>query len=275
MRNIIITIILGIIVVLCTSCNTLEKELPTHELVGATAIVDEQTALTALNGVYAYLQYDYAQSSIFTPAFSYEYSVAGALMGGLLMGGQRYTFDRALRTFTVPETDNILPNFYKLLYRIVNAANNVIYYTELLPETKISIDKKAEIIAEARFLRGFAHFWFMKIHCYFWDINSIYGPILRHEPTSIKNLIIPRSTVREGYESVLADYDNCIEFGPEKHTSVFKICRTAAKAFKAEALMMRGEGSDFANALILTNEVITSADFSFGDYLYQCFPSVK
>lgn len=245
-----------------SSCKKLlEKELPEHELAAEVAIVDERSALTALNGAYAYLQYDYKKSGTYTTAFSFEYAVNGAQMAGLLSGGQRFTFDRSLRTFDVVPSDNGLPSFYRLIYRMVNAANNVIFYTEKIAANKISEEKRAEIIAEARFLRGFAHFWFLKYHGYFWDINSPYGPILRLEPTSISNLMKARSTVKEGYESIIADYQYCIDNGPKTHTTVFRVCRTTAKAFKAEALMMRGQGSDFADALILANEVINSGEF--------------
>jgi hypothetical protein len=244
------------------ACNILESEVPEHLLVGEHAIVDEASARNALNGVYAYLQHDANNSSTFTNAFSYEYAVAGALKGGLLEGGQRNTFDRELRTFAVDQSSTVLPDFYKLCYRIVNAANNVIYYTERLQESKIEEGPRKEIIAQARFLRGFAHFWIMKLYCYFWDVSSIYGPILRLEPTSTSTLYLPRATVREGYESIISDYDYCIENGPETHVSVFTICRTAAKAFKSEALMIRGEGSDYADALTLADEVINSGEFN-------------
>ncbi len=258
----IIYLLFAVALMMQPSCKKiLEKELPEHELSADVAIVDQKSALVALNGVYAYLQYDYDKSSTYTASFSYEFAINGAQMGGLLAGGQRFTFDRSLRTFDVVPIDNGLPSFYRLLYRMVNAANNVIFYTNRLPTDKITSEKKAEIIAEARFLRGFAHFWFLKYHGYFWDIESQFGPILRLEPTTISNLMVPRTSVREGYLSIIADYENCIQNGPEKHTSVFKVCRTTAKAFKAEALMMRGAGTDYADALQLANEVINSTEF--------------
>src|SRR5690606_21203554 len=142
------------------SCESLlEKEIPEFELVGENTIVDERTALTALNGAYGFLQYDPNNSSVYNATFSFEFSVNGAQMAGLLSGGQRFTFDRSLRYHAVMPSDNVLPSFYRQLYRLVNSANNVIHYTQALPASKIREEVRTRILAEARFLRGFGHFW--------------------------------------------------------------------------------------------------------------------
>ncbi|MBE9601927.1 RagB/SusD family nutrient uptake outer membrane protein [Pedobacter sp. MC2016-24] len=274
--NKIIYIILAAALMMQSSCKKiLEKELPEHELAAEVAIVDEKSATVALNGAYSYLQYNFtpplytAISPTFTTGFSYDYAVNGAQMAGLLKGGQRFTFDVSLSTFSVVSSDNIIPGFYRLVYRIVNAANNVIFYTEKLPADKIGSEKRAEIIAEAKFLRAFGHLWALKYHGYFWDNESPYGPVLRLAPTSINNLLTSRATVKATYESILADYQYCIENGPKTHTSVYRTCRSTAKAFKAEALIMRGLATDFSEALKLANEVISGTEFkmetSFAD----------
>src|SRR5690606_12907378 len=133
---------------------------------------DENTALTALNGAYAFLQYDPSASGTYTAAFSFEFSVNAAQMAGLLSGGQRFTFDRSLRYHAVVPSDNVLPPFYRQAYRIVNAANNVIHYTKLIPASKIRDEVRQQVLAEAHFLRGFGHSWLLNYFGYHWDTSS-------------------------------------------------------------------------------------------------------
>src|SRR5690606_36981128 len=147
------------------------------------------------------------------------------------------------------------------VYRIVNAANNVIHYTQLIPESRIRPEIKTKILAEAHFLRGFAHLWGLKYYGYFFDPESPYGIILRHAPTNLGNIVQARATVAETYDSIIADFDYCIEYGATTSESVFEASSTVAKAFLAEVLLMRQASGDIDRMLQLADEIINSGEF--------------
>src|SRR5690554_4943021 len=95
------------------SCSVLESELPEFELVGENAIVDEKSAKNALNGAYAFMQFDPLNTSVYQTTFSVDFAVNGAMKAGLLGGGggTRRTIDEGQRFHAVSETDANLTGF--------------------------------------------------------------------------------------------------------------------------------------------------------------------
>ena len=74
--------------------------------------------------------------------------------------------------FAYDETDANYENGWRHVYRMINAANNVIYYVEQLGDEKFGTNRRNEILAEARFLRAFCYMYLMQHHAQFWDTGK-------------------------------------------------------------------------------------------------------
>lgn len=238
------------------SCDSMfDNELPPHDLVGENAITNESSAEVALNGVYSYLE-GYGTMSAY-------YICDNEFRTGLLDPTAYYR--SKMEEDQLPQLQLLEDNMYvespwKLGYKLVNTANNFIYYTEKVSDGAFGGNRKTEMLAEARFVRGFAHAFLLRKYGYFWDLESRLGTIIRMEPSSLSNNSKARSTVKESYEKIFEDLDYMIQHGPAYH-SKYTICATAAKAFKADILMNRGVAGDYAEAIRLADEVIGSSEF--------------
>lgn len=229
-----------------------ENEVPPHNLVGDNAITNESSAETALNGVYSYLD-GYGP-------FDAKYIVYDEYRTGLLTGGHSMTEDEMLLLGQVTIESSIASDPWKTAFQMINAANNFIYYVEQLPESAFGEGRQTEMLAEAKFMRAFAHSLILKRYGYFFDTNSELGALMRMEPSTISNNNMPRSTVAESYRLILEDYDYAITYGSEFIDNLHA-CATTAKAFKADMLMNRGAEGDYEEAIRLAGEVLNSSEF--------------
>ena len=156
-----------------SACDALfDNELPEHDLVPENAIIDEKSAEKALLGIYSYLddsQYNggYLNSHLIT----YNYIRLNLMTA---VGPSSFENDQLYR-FAYDETDANYENGWRHVYRMINAANNVIYYVEQLGDEKFGTNRRNEILAEARFLRAFCYMYLMQHHAQFWDTESKYG----------------------------------------------------------------------------------------------------
>ena len=137
------------------SCDSLfDNELPKHDLVGDNAIVDEKSAETALNGVYSYLDDSrYTGGDLNTHLITYN-NIRLNMMKGT--ANSSFETDQLFR-MTYDETDANYEGLWEQAYLVINAANNVIYYTEQVDDSRFSDNGKNEILGEARFMRAFAN----------------------------------------------------------------------------------------------------------------------
>lgn len=263
--------ILGFMAVSALSaCNKILEEYPEYELVGENAIVDEKSAFTALNGVYGYLQLAYTRTYGATGGtLPFDVMVSSALRAGLIQGGS--VMENLQRTLWVDPTVAGLTIYYQECYKIINAANNVLYYTDRLPASKISDEAKISIQAQARFLRGLGHFWVLRFYGYFWDNSSPYGVVIREEPSTYGNQQKARSTVLESFEKIIDDFQYCIEHGSTVPTSVFKASQHVAKAYLMETLLIRGLPADNDYIVTLANEIINSNAYQLEDSFEDVF----
>ena len=123
---------LSLILLLLTlgSCDSMfDNEIPPHDLVGDNAITNESSAKVALNGVYSYLEG--------WGTWSAYYICDNEFRTGLLDPTAFYrskTEGEQLPRLQVLDDNSDAENPWKSGYKIVNSANNFIYYTDRLPE---------------------------------------------------------------------------------------------------------------------------------------------
>ena len=245
------------------SCNSwfdgmLDDELPLNDLVPENAVVDGRSAEKALLGVYSYLD-----DSKYTGGYlGVDLITQSFIRLNLMDANSPSTLEREeISKFIYDENNTSYLSPWSHVYKMINAANNVIYYTEQMDETQCKEELKNSILAEARFLRGYCNMYLLQRYAQFYDTSSKYGIILRLEPSALSNNNRARSTVAESYEAIYEDLRFAAENAPEFST-VYRICKTTAKAFLANYLLVRGTDADRAEALKLADEVLESDDFS-------------
>jgi hypothetical protein len=153
---------------------------------------------------------------------------------------------------------------------MINSANWVIKLTGDLDNSKISEVRREGIIAEATFLRFFAHFYLFRNFSYFWDADSPYGLLYRTEPSGLSNHIQARLSVADSYTQLLEDLDYCIEHGPE-YTDRYHVSKWTAKAFKAKLLAMRGTSQDLQDVISIADDVLNNGPFAMNSDYYSLF----
>lgn len=263
-----------------SSCNSwfdgmLDDETPKHDLVPENAIVDEKSSEKALLGAYSYLddsQYNggYLNLDFIVQAYQ-RLNLVTSTTSNVLEKEQLFKF-------AYDESNASYENPWRHVYKMINAANNVIYYTERADDSRYGDKRKNEILAEARFLRAFCNMYLLERFSQFYDTNSEYGIILRTEPSALSNNNRARASVAESYESIFDDMRFAAENAPE-FSSAYRVCKTTAKAFLANYLLVRGTEADIKEALQLANEVINSGDFelekSYADIFTHRHSSVE
>ncbi|MET6996562.1 RagB/SusD family nutrient uptake outer membrane protein [Chitinophaga defluvii] len=233
------------------SCST-DKYLdlpPAHALVPENAIRDEASSIIALNGVYSLLAGN---------DFGAYYSGAFGFMSGYQNNANGLT---SVYSFSTKYEDAIVENTWKASYKVVNAANVVIEGVNKLPGELFQGDKKATIIAEAKFLRAFAHFNIFRFYGRWFDAqrdpNSEWGIILRKQSSDLSNVKQRRSSVADTYQFILDDLDAAIKEAPDFISGV-RASRLSAKVVKAQVLLNRGTGDDYKTVLTLCDEILNS-----------------
>ena len=248
-KLIIVFLIAGVFISSCKKIN----ELPVNNLVAENVIANQESAQVALNGIYSYL-------GVYGTWDGFMIS-DNALRSNLVeISTQRSNYELQLKSLQVESDWVYTKNLWQDIAKVTNAANNFIFHAEALANEKFSPGKKKEMLAEAYFMRGFAMLYQMKMFAHFWDVNSEFGPLIRTEPSGLNTNYKARSTVSQGYEQIISDFQYAAENGPAFY-SVFRASNTLAKAYWVECLMMRGTDADYAKAVTLSNEIINESQY--------------
>ncbi len=246
-----------------------KKELnapPSQALVEGTVVVDQKSAENALNGAYSRL----AGSGTTLSVLSHQWAIRHEITPAMLAGWMQYGFGRTA------EVDNaVTPTgtafYWGTPYSILNAANSVIAEVGALDDSKfVPATRKTEILAEARFLRAYAHWMLLGYFSEWYKLNSPYGVLLRKEPLTLSNSSYPRSTVQESYDFILEDIDNAIANAADVRPNYY-VNKTVARALKLRVLMMKGQPADYTQAITLANEIIANTAYQLETNLKDLF----
>lgn len=244
-----------LLVIANSSCKKILEQEPLYLLTPEAAVVDEKSAQAILNGAYSFIGKD-------------EWTVR--FTGGFtaMLGTVNYNAAAANFNMTATGDNNALwPAFYKT----INAANAAIEAITLLPEGAFKVtSRKDEMIAEARVIRAFAHFYTFLYFGRWWDEpGSEYGILYRDKISDLSNIYQERLSVGESYEKIIEDLDYGIQKAPN-YTNCKRVSKQLAEALKAKLFLYRGRGTDYIDALALVNNVINKA----GNYGLQLEPSL-
>jgi starch-binding outer membrane protein, SusD/RagB family len=249
------------------ACNKQLNVLPTTQEVDGNIITDQKSAATALNGVYYQFACGGADPNGVPSTLWYEINEE---FPGQLSGMLDYTeggggLDQHSYNAKTAGIDAIWNN----AYAIVNAANG--FLKNIAPVTTIESSAKAQMIAEAKFLRAYANSQLLLYYGQYSDTTSQYGIILRTEFVSQENIYLSRVPVAVTYDSILADLDNAIPDLPNLNTANYYANAWAAKLLEARLLINRGGTADYARVISLTQDVIANGPFSLDANLQNIF----
>jgi hypothetical protein len=146
-----------------------------------------------------------------------------------------------IQQYTATPTNNYFNIKWRSLYEGIARANATIRITSKLTDKDITAAEKTQILAQARFLRGFYHFEAKKL----W--NNI--PIV-DETIDVTNARVPNT---KDWTKIMEDLDFARKNLAATQDQVGKVNKWAAEAFYAKALMFQNK---YTEALpILTNVV--------------------
>lgn len=245
-----------------TSCS-IDDIKPYNKLTTENTVRDEASAQLVLNGVYDLgKEFDVSFFPLHLAAYGNEGTISGFISGS-----------KGFNTNEVP-TDNIfLANLYNGHYKIINACNFLIQELQAGKAIGIADDKKAGMIAQAKFQRAFTYFNLLRYFGEFYDLNSTYGVVVR---TNFANELEanPRNTVAAVYKQIEDDLLDASAKGP-LNVEHFYSGSLAAKALLSKVFLYEKK---YKEAATLANEVINNdegyvLELNYGDIFKNSFNS--
>lgn len=249
MKTIYKYIVLAIFVVSSHACKKELGALPKNAKVDANTILDQGTAQIALNGAY----YRFANATIIKTGWQ-NHQITPPMLAGYL----------GMYSSVLPEEENrndrASSSYWVESYATLNSVNGVIKGVKALPDEKFNGNRKKEIIAEAHFLRAYAHFKLLTFYGEWYKPESPLGALLRDELSTLSNIPKKRSSVKESYEFILADLDDVISNAPTTNPNHY-VTKWAGMALKMRVLMSRGATTDYETIITLANSLIQDSPY--------------
>jgi starch-binding outer membrane protein, SusD/RagB family len=179
--------------------------------------------------------------------------VYGSIVGGEANKGSD-AGDQAeivpIQQFTASPTNGYFNVKWRALYDAIARANGTIRIATALTSVDITDAEKNQILAEARFLRGFYHFEAKKL----W--NKI--PFV-DEKVSFETAKVPNTD--DAWAKIMADLDFARKTLTETKTEIGRVNKWAAEAFYAKALLYQQK---YAEALPVLTSVINNGKTTGG-----------
>lgn len=269
LKGFALSAVLAVVLSLATGCEDKLNALPGEKKVYGDIIVDEPTAQIALNGVY--YRFSNAGSSA-DEAITTLWATTNEIIPGSASGLGKYPYGAGfLEDNSTMTSSNYLASYaWSYCYTLINAANGVIEQTEAVDDSKFPGNRKAEILAESRWMRAYGHFMLLCWYGQFWDTSSDKGVIIRDEFVTVNNLSLPRSSVAATYEIILDDIEYAITNAPAGNPNHY-VNPWVGKALKARVLMMRGGSQDYTDVISITNDIITNGPYELEANLKDIF----
>lgn len=234
----------GFIIVSTYGCEKNLSAPPKNAKVEGNTIIDQATSQIALNGAY----YNFANATNIKTGWQNH-----QIMPAQFAGYMGYGFGSSQTELN--NTQQSSGTYWQESYQALNAANGVIAGINKLSDVAFTGNRKKEMLAEAKFIRAYAHFKVLSYYAEWYKINSTQGVLLRDELSTLTNILKKRSTVKESYDFILADLDEAIANGPQTNPNHYAT-KWAAMVLKMRLLMNRGATGDYATVIQLADQVI-------------------
>lgn len=223
--KIIISTFLLLSVLFSCSKDLLDKT-PEDRLSPATFYQDEDQAFMALIGIYSALQPNATPSHF----YQFEFMTDNGYCQHGWQGSQEVGDWLTTTTSWAPSSK------WSQDYTIIARANQFISDIE---SATVSDDVKAQMIAEAKFLRAFAYS----------DLISYFGDVpLIIDVQTLEDAYVSRTAKSEVLAQILTDLDDAASVLPTSYSAAGRATKGAALAYKAKILLYNEEWDDAAQA---------------------------
>ncbi|MFD2966404.1 RagB/SusD family nutrient uptake outer membrane protein [Sphingobacterium bambusae] len=237
MKNISFLLFTLLILFLAGCSSFLEVE-PQDSVSDKVTIVDENSAETAVRGIYSALRSnDY---------YGYSFQLLGFFSADNIVYRGSQTVHQTLTNHTVKSDLAVLATAWNQIYNTINRANHVIAKVPSLSlTTSFTEAYRNQLIGEAHFVRALAYF----------DLARTWGGVqLILEPTNSASTLadVKRSSLQETYDQVLQDLLKAEELLPET-TNRIRATRATARALLARYYLYQknwDEAAKYASYII-------------------------
>lgn len=180
--------------------------------------------------------------------------VHGSVLGGEANKGSNDGDQAVVQPVQRYETlpDNGLPaEKWRNCYEGVARCNTLLRLATASTDPTVTEDVRKQLIAEARFLRGF----------YYFELRRIFGNVPYVDETMLPEDAILVKNDKDIYPQIEADLTAAAADLPETQSAIGRVNKWAAKAYLAKALLYQKK---YAEALPIFNDVITNGKTSGG-----------
>ena len=254
--------VLGLLVGGCDSMLDID---PQGEQTSANFFQTADDANRALAGAYSAIQQQKRLTYQGAPEFLAGYDMVfgeiasdNARKGGESRNDQPDIDD--VQTFTVNPNNLYIAKMWSSLYEAVTRSNRVI---NRVPDIEMDAGARADIVAEARFIRAYAYFYLLQAFGMEPETNDGPGIVLLTGDVTIGNADQPRSPEPAVWEQIEADLQAAAaelptksERGPSEYG---RATRGAAQALLVKAHIFQ---EDWGPAESLAEQVINSGEYS-------------
>jgi starch-binding outer membrane protein, SusD/RagB family len=242
-------------IVAFTSCEKFLSLTPPHKLIVDNAVTTYDGAVSVLNGMYASISKGSGSSTSDFFGGSPFCALSSQAGVGKASGTVYYNM-------TYLTTQAAFSTYWQQWFACANAANAAILGITGLADNKFPTpDGKAVMLAEARTFRAWVYSHLLWCFSHYWADDE-YGVLWREEIANFNNIFADRISVKSSYEKIFADVDEGIKYLKDYTTSK-RLSKQMAQVLKAKLLLNRGWEGDYAAALLLVNNVISTAPAIF------------
>lgn len=227
--------VLSLYIVLFSGCSDFLDVQPRASISDESTIIDQESANTALNGVYSALRSYY----------SISFQSIAYLSGDNIQWTGSQSQIQEFINHDVRAENSTISSAWNGIYQTINRVNNVIARVSELDASTIDETERSRILGEAYFIRGLTYF----------DLARVWGGVpLITNPTldANDNRGIPRSTREQTYQQALADWNAAEGLLPET-TNRFQATRKTVWALKSRYFLYHQDwqqAADYASRLI-------------------------
>lgn len=231
---------------LCFTHCSVDNVQPINRLTEEIVITNEVTANAVLNGIYKRHRSLFHTNIIAAMGYYGPFQTEAFGIFG----------DEGFDNNNVQNDNGLILEAYKHLYGTINEANFFIELVEGGAAIGLAEVRKTQMLAEARFFRAMAHFHLLRIFGQFYDTSSNFGIVISLKPIRTDSDTSARSTVKETYDSIIADLEYAKTNG-RSGVDHFYVSATTAQALLAKVQLYAG---DYTNAATNALGVINNTD---------------
>jgi hypothetical protein len=245
-------VFLVIVAVAFASCEKALEVEPQQTIDASTALQDDQDLNSLVVGAYATL----AGGSLYGTNLFMDPDLLGS--NGVATWRGTFQSPRQIATKTMTRDNADASLIWTAAYDAINTSNVALANLGIVKDA----DLKQQLQGEALFIRGIMHFELVRLYALPWGAtadNSQPGVVIKTTPTNTESEAfekIPRSTVKQVYDQVIADLTQAAGLLPEENEK--RASKYAALAFLSRVYLQQ---ANYAAALDAADQVIKSGYF--------------